>query len=402
MSAQRYTRNLLIVILGVVLLLCHVRHAAADATQLSVLLLIDTNAGKVGGDEEIQRQGALADLKRLRRLIDDVYQSQWPKFKGRMTLDILKDKDVSPAKIREYYHMQPFKPDRALMLFYSGHGAYDAKKGHFFATSGGSILRSEVYELMNDCGPQAIFLFSDCCSTYGEMPSAASADSGSRQQKQVNWRAFYNLFFQSQGRFEVTAASRGEASWFDADNGGYFTTALALYLYKPNSAIRLDGKEGAVTWRDLFGRVRDLTVNIFKQRRNNAAASDPIREAPSQVPDALALGKWPTQYRKQLLVKNNTDKTLRVWLRYHDLDFSTNQWKWFNPTENGKSYAIKPGQSTRLLDNGWPVGGNSLYIWAASEDGSTVWEQYRDQPLRLVLTNGYQGPMQQHEFSFDP
>jgi hypothetical protein len=389
--------------LGVVLLFVGAHRAAADTQELAVLLVIDTNSSKVSGDDAVQKAGTTADHNTWRTFIDDVYKSEWPKYKGRLTLDVLKGDDVSPAKIRQYYVRQPYKKDRALVFYYSGHGGYDQKTGHFFATSGGNMLRSEVYQLMNDLGPPAIFLLSDCCSNYADVGLvAAQSAPQSRQVKTINWKAFNNLFFQTEGVVNVTASTRGEMSWFNANTGGYFTTALAHYLYQPSSAIRQDGNDGNVSWNDYFGRVQAMTASIFKTNLDAAAPGSAIKKQAAQTPEALVLGQWPTQYRRQLVVKNATGKTIRVWVQYYDLNFTTNQWQWYYPTDNGKSYKLENGKATTLRDQDWLVGANVCRIWAATEDGSVVWNEYKTKEMRLAPQQGYSGPFQQFTFTFNP
>jgi hypothetical protein len=385
-----HRRAIVLALASLALVLLHGSRAMADTKELSVLLVIDTNAGKVAGDIEVHRLFAERNLNMTKTLIDDVYASEWPKFKGRLYVDVLKGDDVSPAKIRHYYTQRlAYEKDRALLFYYCGHGAIDSTKGHWFATSGGKITRSEVYRLMNDLGPSALFLLSDCCSSYVDMgqPTLQAAQGG---QSAANSKAFYNLFYQTQGVVDFTAASRGQLGFM-----GLFTTALTETLYQPSSAIRYDGQDGAVSWRDYIGRVQNLTESLFKDMKATAPADHASKQQQTQKPEAFGVGAFPTQYRKQLVFHNKSNKTLRVWVQYYDLNLNTNQWQWYRPTENGLLYTLKPGQKTPLLDGDRLICANAVHYWTATEDGSEVDAKYKTELLRLAPQSGYQGPLQQ-------
>ena len=253
--------------------------------------MIDTHCGKRGGDFEIHRRYALNCLNNLRGVINGASAE----FKGRVFLDVLQDEHVTPQKIRNYYRKKiGYNPRNHLLFYYGGHGSVDKKHGHYFAMSGGNILRREVFNLMADTGAPGIYILTDCCSSYGtydpkwlapvvnaevrpETLVLAQADvrllnavaarspiaslapdivrAGFLGQTVVNRRAnvnmFYDLFFRPQGVHSITAASEGTYGW-----GDNFTVALAEYLTASSSSVRPDGKTGTVTWDNFFFKVR--------------------------------------------------------------------------------------------------------------------------------------------------
>ena len=249
--------------LGLSLALFQSNRAMADNQSLHVLLVIDTNAGKRGGDLDLHREFAEGNLRMWQTLLNGLYNSG-PLFKGRLTISVLKDGGVSPANIRQHIKNLPFKRDQALLFFYSGHGGIGAK-GQYFATSAGDIARSEVRQLMTDRGAPAVFILSDCCSSYGHMTEESIGEIATKSRKTPNSHAFYELFYKTQGYVEITAAEPGKVAYL-----GFFTTAATSWLYEPNQNIRYDRTNGPVTWNEYFGRVYQTTGMLFTNSRNGA------------------------------------------------------------------------------------------------------------------------------------
>jgi hypothetical protein len=201
--------------------------------------------------------------------------------------------------------------------------------------------------------------------------------------------------------YNFTAATKGEFGWVSANEGGFFTRALTNFLCTPRDQIRYDSQDGFVGWDDFFRRVRDTTLDFFKQAKAASPADAEIRKSESQIPEAFQLGGWPTQYRRQLVLKNDSGRKLCVWVQYYDLNFTTNEWEWYYPTKNAMRYEIEPGAVMRLRHNDWIIGANRVRIWAASLDGQLVWNTYKNQDLFLAK-DGYNGPYQQFTFTFNP
>jgi hypothetical protein len=263
----------------------------ADNHELHVLLVIDTNAGLRGGDAGVARRVTEASEKMWRDTINSVYRSG-PLFRNRLTLNVLKEHQVSPASIRQFYRRLPYNQGRALLFIYSGHGAIDPRRGPFLATSGGDMARSEVILLMTDRGAPAVFVLTDCCSSIvNMMPGSTvdSSDAGAPKPQTANWRAFYNLFYQTQGLVDMTAAHPGEIAF-----APLFTSSLTEMLSLPSQQIRSDGRDGFVSWRDYYGRVYQKTTGMFNKIRNAAPPTDFIRRCLTQRP-ALAMGRLPVQ-----------------------------------------------------------------------------------------------------------
>src|SRR5262249_46745257 len=141
------------------------------------------------------------------------------------------------------------------------------------------------------------------------------------------------------------------------------------------------------------------TTTEFKKMQDVCPADHLSKKQVSQQP---VLSQTPLkQCRKQLLVKNDTKKTIHVWVEYCDLNLTTIQWQWHQPTANGMCYSIKPGQVMILTDQGRAISASSVRIWAATADGSQVWNQYKTTALNLA-PQVYTGPHQQYAHIFGP
>lgn len=369
---------------------------AAPSSSVHILLVIDTNASKRGGDHAVMSGGMNANLKLVRTVIDEVYGAEEGKFKDRLYLDVLQGDDVTPEKIRAYYSIKrhPWSEGRTLVFYYCGHGAWDKKKGHYFAMSGGDLLRSEVYQLMNDLGPKLIVMASDCCSSYATFQPPA-------RRVPAKWKVFYNLFYESEGVVDFTGATESQFGWINGRDGGFFTRALTNYLCEPSENIRFDGEAGVVKWDDFFRRVRASTESIFDKAKAASPPDAEIKKADAQTPQAFTLAEWRTQYRRKLIVKNNTRERLCVWVQYFDLNFTNNEWQWYYPTDKTRFYEVAPGVETALNHDTWQIGAHRMRIWANSLDSTRVWVRGKDQDIYLAPKEGYKGPFSRFVYSFE-
>ncbi len=56
--------------------------------------------------------------------------------------------------------MEDVGSNDALLFYYSGHGGTDPNTGHFLATSGGNLLRSDLLSAMKSKSPRLIVVLS--------------------------------------------------------------------------------------------------------------------------------------------------------------------------------------------------------------------------------------------------
>ncbi len=93
------------------------------------------------------------------------------------------------------------------------------------------------------------------------------------------------------------------------------------------------------------------------------------------------------QTRRYLQVKNDTAKTLTVYLQYHTLD--EDGWDWFpaepSPPAQVAVFKVPAGQVVHLIHDDFRVNANRVRIWTATET------QYKDTDLWLVPEEDEQG-----------
>jgi Flp pilus assembly protein TadD/uncharacterized protein YcfL len=121
------------------------------------------------------------------------------------------------------------------------------------------------------------------------------------------------------------------------------------------------------------------------------------------VPAPVPGGQQATQfYTRHILVSNNTDKPIRVYLQYFTYD-ANGQWGWYGDASEETYWPIPPGVRTYLAINDVKLHAQRIRIWARSEDGALEWLQYRDQDLELVPAEGYSAAeLGDYELPFSP
>ena len=367
--------------------------SAAQVADLKVLLVIDTNASRVGGADAVMRPAMTANLKHIQDVLGEVELANPDKFRGKMSVTVLQGNDVTPENIRRHYQSHRSIYNSGLFFYYSGHGATDPKRGHYLATSGGNIFRGELRGLMNDTAAKSIILASDCCSSFADFTPPP-------RRKPASWKAFNNLFLENEGFVDFTAATRGEFAWVNSVEGGMFTRAFTNYLCEPPEKIRLNGEPGVVGWDDFFSRVESATNDNFLKAKAMAPEGSEIKTVKRQMPEKFSLGGWGHNQSKQLIVKNNTGEKLCVWVEYLAWNLKDDGWEWYYPTPKGQRFEIDAGQETLLLDGGKSIVAHRAKIWASSLDGKTNWAANKTVPVELVPQGGYVGQMSGSIYTF--
>jgi hypothetical protein len=138
-----------------------------------------------------------------------------------------------------------------------------------------------------------------------------------------------NLFFQSRGVVDVTAATE-EAAWSDDENGGLFTRSLARMLTRETKELDAN-KDGFVTWPEFFPQLQKETQYFFKEwtAKMRARYPDAQIRAETQKPHAFFLGK-PTAYA---VVEVQNGKAEATKYRY----------RW-DPKDEYLEWSLKPGE----------------------------------------------------------
>lgn len=237
----------LIVILSLGLT-CPTAAAAQVSTHLHVLLAIDTDARAANGIEGI---GTVRDLEIWSDVIGEIRQGR----EARVSVTVVKGRDLTPDTILNFYRQLGQRPGWALLFVYSGHGAIGGDGEHYLTfTHGGNLGRSRLREVMEGTGANLQVILTDCCG------SVAPFDAP-RRQVPAEWAMFEQLFFETGGMVDVLSCEMGAESFGNDRVGGMFTRACTGLLCSPVSVSDGD-RDGRVTWPEFFDRLRADTQQI--------------------------------------------------------------------------------------------------------------------------------------------
>jgi Caspase domain len=157
--------------------LCATPVAAQDqASRVRILLVLDT----------FDRMGATwgLDGENMEALFDHCFTAQGLAKGREYTIDRFTGKKVTPKNVLDYYRNLNVGPDEALVFYYSGHGGYHAKLGHFMQLTIGHerLYRNDILTAMESKKPRLKVLLTDCCANLaGGAWNAEPAGSMVRQ-----------------------------------------------------------------------------------------------------------------------------------------------------------------------------------------------------------------------------
>ncbi len=279
--------------------------AAVSTNETAVLHLIsyiDTHAAQRGADLAPACEKTQAELETiLGEVFSDDAKHQW---KGRLRKTVLRDDEADPAHLMEVISKLRPAPTDTLFFTYCGHGETRGKDTHVFATGKGDIRRMEVRTGLLAKGARLVVMVSDTCSS----PSTADPRIPPRRVPAV-WKGFEQLFFDSEGLVDFSAASPGEFAWFNAE-GGFFSRALNRLFCEPITELDYT-KDGVVTWKELFRRAKQDTKVAFDQAKQAASPESEIQQSLSQSPSWWYLADKP-RFARPVLVQNLRNEKVRL------------------------------------------------------------------------------------------
>jgi caspase domain-containing protein len=155
-SSRRYAPALVVCVLG--LLLATPALAQEEASRVRVLLVLDT----------YDRMGATwgLDGENMKALLEHAFRKQGLSADQHYTLDIFTGSQVTVKSVLDYYRNLDSGPNETFLFYYSGHGGYHAKKGHFMALTPGrqQLYRNDIFDAMDGHNPRLKVVLTDCCA----------------------------------------------------------------------------------------------------------------------------------------------------------------------------------------------------------------------------------------------
>jgi hypothetical protein len=155
------------------------------------------------------------------------------------------------------------QPDDTLLLYYSGHGAYNKDNLQYFWLRGvqmknlsqdpdeQNLYHQTVIDALSAYHTRLVVLISDCCSSYDFEGPKRGIPAGIATEAQITAPLFDALFFKPAGLADVTSCSRGETATRFLFTG-VLNTAMAASASQP------------LSWQQLVYRVRKATISDSK------------------------------------------------------------------------------------------------------------------------------------------
>jgi hypothetical protein len=258
---------------------------APDLKKLRVLLVIDSDSdiGKSVSIDQASMEGVLAD-----GIPRDRYE-----------VSVFSGAKANPREVLAYFRKVPKSPDEGLLFFYAGHGATRGDK-HTLTMRAGELARADLLAAMKQKNPNSqlepglVVVLTDCCSTVVPAERSPSrlrdlaAATGDLDEVKTIRPVLRCLLFQHRGVVDITAAT-ADASMGDDEGGGYFTRSLRKQLAKKNLDGLDDDRDGFLTWKEFFPKVRDETDKVCQKYASDVRARGGRPLIEKQVPLAFVL-----------------------------------------------------------------------------------------------------------------
>ncbi|MCA9075513.1 MAG: hypothetical protein KDA93_10810 [Planctomycetaceae bacterium] len=152
--------------------------------------------------------------------------------------------------------------DDALVVYYSGHGAYERQNGHLFAPRGEMLPRKDVVDAIRKQGGRLGVLIGDCCSTEIEVPVPVPFLPPVDEVTPL----FDELFIKPSGFVDVSATKPGEEAMGTAA-GGVFTIAFHLFC--------IEHSQERKTWNELLTGINQTTRQMSPKQTAYAVSPLP-------------------------------------------------------------------------------------------------------------------------------
>jgi PDZ domain/Caspase domain len=230
--------------------------AADEAARVQALVVVDSLDKNIG--KTVTKDGKL-----IARMLEDGFKAD---PQGRLTLKEMDGASATPAGVLNYIDGLPEDPEATLLVYFSGHGATDSKKGHFLAlqkdpTGERLLYRSQLLAKMQEKRPRLLVLISDCCAPVYDIRPTRDLST-----LRPNWDTVRQLLLQHRGVVNLNACAEGELSWTGRD-ASIFTVPLAAALCKAPRDLDENG-DGFVHWQEVFPRLQKETQDDYDKMRD--------------------------------------------------------------------------------------------------------------------------------------
>src|SRR5271157_3022525 len=263
----------------------------------------------------------------------------------RLKIETVDREKCHPDAILQRIAAVRLAPEDALVVFFSGHGAYDEQEEQYFKfprLGAGSILtRRQVRDAIKAKGCRLGVLLTDCCNNMSIIPKrlAPSMQAPGRVEQPPFSPLFRSLFLETSGFVDLTSSKRGERSLaYPATKfagreevypqGGLFSTSIVRVL----SAYQ----DQPITWSAVAEKTAELVRLEFQRLKPDGLDNEDEPENPQMTQTVVAHS-----------------------LGLRETAFTTRP--------------VDPDQVERLLGPGWGMGvlgyengGRGIVVWSAN------------------------------------
>jgi hypothetical protein len=149
-------------------------------------------------------------------LVSKMLKDGFSNHKDQLVLgDTIDGDKATPDDVLDHVEKLKVETTDTLLFYFSGHGAWDEKKGQYLQLYSGSekkkgdLFRSTLVEKLKAKKPRLLVCLTDCCNA--EMPSRAALTRDLKNP--VQWETVQALLLQPSGTVDMTSSAKGELSW---------------------------------------------------------------------------------------------------------------------------------------------------------------------------------------------
>lgn len=180
----------------------------------------------------------------------------------------------------------PAGPDDAILVFFSGHGAYNERDGHFLLLPGENgekplCTRTALRKALEAKKVRLAVLMSNCCFNYLG-PVKRELIVGATPPTDESSPLFTSLFLKAKGFVDITSCQRDRTSRAnkEAERSIFVNTVARVLQARANDPL---------DWEKFFLAIRDSAASEFKMLFPNGAPNEDGTVLPDQIALAFRL-----------------------------------------------------------------------------------------------------------------
>jgi Caspase domain len=236
----------------------------AEAARLHVVIATDRSAREIAGAMKVNMEAiekvvsdnvpeAMCNFRKLPLISEEQGQLITP-INRNTVLGTIASLDVAPGD--------------SILVFYSGHGAYDPARGTYAtiaAGQGGVLFLSELRQAMTNKDPRTAVLIMDCCNASQPVGGRPAPVLPAPFHPEQISPLFDELFFRQGGTYVITSSAPGQYALIwpkvvfpdggSLDRGSLFTTTFTTCLS--------ESSEDRMSWQSLCRKTQAAMDEFF-------------------------------------------------------------------------------------------------------------------------------------------